>query len=65
MDERVQQMVIDDMISGGHARTLLAVENKDEQYTMAMLIFDNKMSVRETEKLVRNYQKKGRREEGI
>ena len=58
LDERVQQMVIDDMISGGHARTLLAVENKDEQYTMAMLIFDNKMSVRETEKLVRNYQKK-------
>ena len=58
LDERVQQMVIDDMISGGHARTLLAVENKDEQYTMAMLIFDNKMSFRETEKLVRNYQKK-------
>ena len=58
LDERVQQMVIDDMISGGHARTLLAVENKDEQYTMEMLIFYNKISVRETEKLVRNYQKK-------
>lgn len=58
LDERVQQMVIDDMISGGHARTLLAIENKDEQYTMAMLVFDNKMSVRETEKLVRNYLKK-------
>ena len=58
LDERVQQMVIDDMISGGHARTLLAIENKEEQYAMAMLVFDNKMSVRETEKLVRNYLKK-------
>lgn len=58
LDERVQQMVIDDMISGGHARTLLSIEDKDEQYTMAMLVFDNKMSVRETEKLVRSYLKK-------
>lgn len=58
LDERVQQMVIDDMLSGGHARTLLAIENKEEQYAMAMLVFDNKMSVRETEKLVRNYLKK-------
>lgn len=58
LDERVQQMVIDDMISGGHARALLSIEDKDEQYAMAMLVFDNKMSVRETEKLVRSYLKK-------
>ena len=51
-------MVIDDMLSGGHARTLLAIEDKDEQYNMGMLVFDNKMSVRETEKLVRDYLKK-------
>lgn len=57
LDERVQQMVIDDMISGGHARTLLAIEDKEEQYAMAMIVFDNKMSVRETEKLVRNHLK--------
>lgn len=58
LDDRVQQMVIDEMISGGHARTLLAIEDKEEQYSMAMLIFDNKMSVRETEKLVRGHIKK-------
>ena len=51
-------MVIDDMLSGGHARTLLAIEDKDEQYNMGILVFDNKMSVRETEKLVRDYLKK-------
>lgn len=58
LDERVQKMVIDDMISGGHARALLAIEDKEEQYGMAMTVFDNKMSVRETEKLVRSYIKK-------
>ena len=58
LDERVQKMVIDDMISGGHARALLAIEDKEEQYGMAMTVFDNKMSVRETEKLVRDYLKK-------
>ena len=58
LDERVQQMVIDEMISGGHARALLAIEDKEEQYSMAMLIFDSKMSVRETEKLVRGHLKK-------
>lgn len=58
LDERVQKMVIDDMISGGHARALLAIEDKEDQYGMAMTVFDNKMSVRETEKLVRDYIRK-------
>jgi len=58
LDERVQQMVIDDMISGGHARALLAIEDKEEQYAMAITVFDNKMSVRETEKIVKSYLKK-------
>lgn len=58
LEERVQQMVIDDMISGGHARALLAIEDPEEQYVMAMFVFDHKMSVRETEKLIRNHLKK-------
>ena len=65
LDERVQQMVIDDMISTGHARALLAVKDGDEQYnlddqekqyTTAQKIFDEKLSVRETEKLVKKIQ---------
>lgn len=56
LDERVQQMVIDDMISCGHARALLAVDDKDTQYTLAGRIFDEKISVRDVEKLVRNLQ---------
>lgn len=57
LSDEVQQMVIDDMISTGHARALLAVEDKDEQYNLAQKIFDEKLSVREIEKLVKNLHK--------
>lgn len=57
LDERVQQMVIDDMISTGHARALLGIDDKDSQYQVAQEIFDKKLSVRETEKLVKKMQK--------
>ena len=57
LSEEVQQMVIDDMISTGHARALLAVENGEEQYTLAQKIFDEKLSVRDVEKLVKNLHK--------
>lgn len=53
LNSKVQQMVIDDMISTGHARTLLALEDEEQQYTIANKIFDEKLSVRETEKLIK------------
>lgn len=52
LDGRVQQMVIDEMISTGHARALLAVEDKDLQYKLAMKVFDEKLSVREIERMM-------------
>jgi len=55
LDKRVQEMLIDDMLSSGHARALLAIENGEEQYTLAMKIFDEKLNVRETERLVKIY----------
>ncbi len=58
--DAVQEMVIDDKISTGHARALLAIEDKDEQYTIAQKVFDEKMSVREVEKLVKNLNKPGK-----
>ena len=57
LDERVQGLLIEDMISTGHARALLAITDKEEQYNMAMRIFDEKISVRETEKMVQAYKK--------
>lgn len=56
LDERVQKMVIDEMLSTGHVRALLAIEDKEFQYSIAQRIFDEKMSVRETEKLVKEIQ---------
>lgn len=57
LGEEVQQMVVEEMISTGHARALLAIEDKDEQYTIAQKIFDEKLSVRDVEKLVKNLNK--------
>jgi len=53
LDERVQRMVITQMISSGHARTLLALKENELQYETAVLVFDNKLSVRETEILIK------------
>lgn len=53
LNEKVQQMIIDDMISTGHARALLAIDDEEQQYMIANRIFDEKLSVRETEKLVK------------
>lgn len=53
LDERVQNMLIQNQLSGGHARALLALEDKEQQYALAMKIKDNQLSVRETERLVK------------
>ena len=55
LDVRVQEMLIDDMISAGHARTLISIEDGEMQFDIAQKIFDHKLSVRETEKLVKKY----------
>lgn len=54
LDKRVQLMLIEGEISGGHARALLALEDKEAQYMAAEKIIENKLSVRETEKLVKS-----------
>ena len=55
--DEVQQMVINEMITTGHARALLAIEDAEQQYSIAQKIFDEKLSVREVEKLVKNLNK--------
>ena len=54
LSDEVQQMINDDMITAGHARALISIEDPDEQYRIAQQIFDEKMSVREVEKLVKS-----------
>ena len=61
LDRRVQQMVIDEMISTGHARALLSIEDGDQQYKIAMQVFDEKRcswKSRKHEKLQNSNEKK-------
>ena len=53
LDDKVKAMLAEGLISTGHARALLAVEDKNKQQILATRIFDEKLSVRETEKLVK------------
>ncbi len=56
LDERVQEMLIENAISSGHARALLALEDNQLQYLLAERIVEQKLSVRDVEKLVKNAQ---------
>ena len=53
LDERVRKMVVEEMITTGHARALLSISDPDKQYEFAQKVFDEKMSVREVEKAVK------------
>jgi ParB family chromosome partitioning protein len=57
LDERVREMLAAGQITGGHARALLGLENKEQQFEAAKKIADENMSVREVEKLIRSIQK--------
>ena len=52
--DNVQQMIIDGELSEGHARAIIPVENPDEQYRIALKIYNEKMSVRDIEKYIKN-----------
>ncbi|ERI90519.1 putative stage 0 sporulation protein J [Clostridiales bacterium oral taxon 876 str. F0540] len=54
LDSRVQEYLIDEVVSEGHGRALLAIEDKDLQYRVAQTIIDEGLNVRDTEKLIRN-----------
>ena len=53
LDERVQKMVMDNLISSGHGRTIIPIEDKELQYETACKILDENLSVREAEQLVK------------
>lgn len=58
LDERVQQMLIEEMITPGHARAILNIEDPEQQYEFAQKIFDEKMSVRDVEKEIKRMNSK-------
>ena len=61
LSSKVQQMVIDEMLSAGHARALLSITDPELQDKTAVQVFDQKLSVRETEQLVKKITEPGRK----
>ena len=61
LDDRVLDMLVDENISSGHARALLGLSDSEQQYAIANKIFDEKLSVRETEKLEQKFESIERR----
>ncbi|MFA9463452.1 MAG: ParB/RepB/Spo0J family partition protein [Velocimicrobium sp.] len=57
--DKVRQLLVDDIISGGHGRALIPIENEELQYSVALKILDEKLSVRETEKMVKKILSEG------
>lgn len=53
LDEKVQKMIMDNLISSGHGRTLIPIEDKELQFQIATKILDEGLSVREAEQLVK------------
>ncbi|ABK60524.1 MULTISPECIES: ParB/RepB/Spo0J family partition protein [Clostridium] len=58
LDSRVQDYLIDGVITEGHGRALLSLEDKEMQYKMALDIIDKELSVRQTESIIKNFKKK-------
>ena len=55
--DNVQDMIVEDLISAGHARALLAIDSPEEQYDLAQRVMDEKLSVRDIEKIVKDKNK--------
>jgi ParB family transcriptional regulator, chromosome partitioning protein len=62
LDKRVQDYLIDGVISEGHGRALLGVDNKDAQYSLAQKIIDEGLNVRQTESIIRSLAKESKKE---
>ena len=65
LDERVQQYIIESIISEGHGRALLAIEDKEKQYELAQKVIDEKLSVRELERLIKKFNEDEEKEKVI
>ena len=67
LTDEVQQMVIDEKLTTGHARALIPIEDAKQQIELAERVFDEKLSVRDVEKLVKDLgkEKKQKKEKQI
>ncbi len=57
LDKKIREMVIENYISSGHARALLAIDDVQRQLEISKEIISKNLNVRETEKLIKNINK--------
>ncbi|MGY0373831.1 ParB/RepB/Spo0J family partition protein [Clostridium sp. JNZ J1-5] len=57
LDKRVQEYLVDGVITEGHGRALLGIEDRETQYQIAQSIIDDQLSVRQVEMLIKNMNK--------
>lgn len=58
LTDEVQKMVLEKRLSSGHARALVPIEDPKKQVVLANMVIEKNLSVRETEAMVRNLDKK-------
>ena len=58
LDPRVRNFVVENKLTGGHARTLLPVTDGDEQFELAEYVIEEGLSVRAVEALVKAHLEK-------
>lgn len=57
LDKRVIELAMEGKLTEGHCRSLLAIENPDKQYEMALRIIEKGQTVRDIERSVKNKKK--------
>ena len=65
LDDRVQQYIIESIITEGHGRTLLSISDKQKQYELAQQVIDEKLSVRELERLIKRFNEEEEKEKVV
>lgn len=65
LDKRVQQYLIDGVITEGHGRALLALKENELQYKLSQTIIDENLSVRQTERIIKNIYKEKKNNDNI
>lgn len=61
LPEQIIDLILANKISAGHARALLAVEDKAAQKELALKVVEKKISVRDLEKLIKKLSKEGKK----
>jgi len=65
LDDRVQQYIIESIITEGHGRVLLSISDKQKQYELAQQVIDEKLSVRELERLIKRFNEEEEKEKVV